>query len=70
MSKMQDRERCSCARDRRHDAGGGGAELLVDRGADLHEKTPEGLTALDFARRLGHTAVVDALVKAGATSEA
>jgi hypothetical protein len=40
----------------------------VDRGADLHEKTPEGLTALDFARRLGHTAVVDALVKAGATS--
>ena len=43
-------------------------QLLVDQGADLHEKTEDGLTALDFARRLGRTAVVDALVKAGATS--
>jgi len=43
-------------------------QLLVDQGADIHEKTSDGLTALDFARRLGNTAVVDAMVKAGATS--
>jgi len=43
-------------------------QMLVDHGADVNEKTPEGLTALDFARRLGNTGVVDALIKAGARS--
>ena len=40
--------------------------LLLDRGADPAAKDPNGLTALDFARRLGRTQVVDALVAAGA----
>ena len=43
-------------------------QLLIDHGADVHAKTAEGLTALDFARRLGHTAVVDVLTRAGATA--
>jgi ankyrin repeat protein len=43
-------------------------QMLVAHGTDVHEKTPEGLTALDFARRLGSTGVVDALIKAGARS--
>jgi ankyrin repeat protein len=42
-------------------------QLLIDRGADLHVKSPDGFTALDFARRLGNTPIVDVLVKAGAT---
>lgn len=40
--------------------------LLLDRGADPAAKAPSGLTALDFARRLGRTHVVDALIAAGA----
>jgi hypothetical protein len=40
--------------------------LLLDRGADPAAKAPGGLTALDFARRLGRTEVVDALIAAGA----
>jgi ankyrin repeat protein len=42
--------------------------FLIDRGADPHVKDTNGLTALDFARRLGHTPVVDILVNAGATT--
>ena len=41
--------------------------LLIERGADAQVKTPEGLSALDFARRLGHTPIVDVLADAGAT---
>jgi ankyrin repeat protein len=41
--------------------------LLIERGADARVKDPKGLTAVDFASRLGHTPVVDALVSAGAT---
>ena len=40
--------------------------LLLDRGADPAATAPGGLTALDFARRLGPTQVVDALIAAGA----
>ncbi|HET7218406.1 MAG TPA: ankyrin repeat domain-containing protein [Vicinamibacterales bacterium] len=40
--------------------------LLLEKGADAAAKDPNGLTALDFARRLGRTEVVDALVAAGA----
>jgi ankyrin repeat protein len=43
-------------------------QLLIDRGADPHATSPDGLTALDFARRLGRTRAVDVLTKAGATS--
>jgi ankyrin repeat protein len=40
--------------------------LLITRGADLNAKDPDGFTALDWARRMGRTPVVDALVEAGA----
>jgi ankyrin repeat protein len=40
--------------------------LLIGRGADLNAKDPDGFTALDWARRMGRTPVVDALVAAGA----
>jgi ankyrin repeat protein len=40
--------------------------LLLDSGADPAAKDPNGVTALDFARRLGHTPLVDVLVAAGA----
>src|SRR5262249_22071379 len=39
---------------------------LIARGADLNVKSSRGLTALDFARRLGDTPMVGLLVKAGA----
>src|SRR5262249_31048476 len=42
------------------------ARDLIERGADLKVKSSRGLTALDFARRLGNTPMVDLLVKAGA----
>ena len=42
-------------------------QLLIERGADVQSKDPDGLSALDFARRLGHTPVVDVLAGAGAT---
>jgi formylglycine-generating enzyme required for sulfatase activity/ankyrin repeat protein/mono/diheme cytochrome c family protein len=41
--------------------------LLIARGADVHAKGPLGETALDLARRNGHTPVVDLLLQAGAT---
>lgn len=41
--------------------------LLIERGADVHGKDPDGLSALDFARRLGQTSVADVLAGAGAT---
>ena len=42
------------------------ARDLIARGADLNVKSSRGLTALDFARRLGNTPMVDLLVKVGA----
>jgi ankyrin repeat protein len=41
--------------------------LLIARGADLNARDPDGFTALDWARRMGRTPVVDTLVEAGAT---
>lgn len=41
-------------------------KALLARGADLHAVGPDGETALAVAHRHGHTAVVDALVAAGA----
>lgn len=40
--------------------------LLLERGADPAAKDPSGLTALDFARRLGRTEAVEMLIAAGA----
>ncbi len=40
--------------------------VLLDRGADPALKDPSGVTALDFARRLGRTPLVDTLAAAGA----
>jgi ankyrin repeat protein len=40
--------------------------LLIDRGADLDVQGPDGETALDLARRNGHTPVVDLLLQRGA----
>jgi ankyrin repeat protein len=42
------------------------ARDLIEHGAELNVKSSRGLTALDFARRLGATPMVDLLVKAGA----
>ena len=42
-------------------------EMLIHRGADINGKGPAGETALDLAKRNGNTAVVDLLVKSGAT---
>jgi ankyrin repeat protein len=41
-------------------------KTLVERGADVNAKSPNGETALDFALRHGNTPVVDLLRKAGA----
>jgi hypothetical protein len=41
--------------------------LLIDSGADVTAKMPGGLAALDFAHQVGNTAIIEALVKAGAT---
>ena len=41
-------------------------QLLIDRGADVQAKDREGLTALDYARRVGREPIIDVLVKAGA----
>jgi ankyrin repeat protein len=45
-------------------------KAMVSRGADLNAKDPEGRTALDLARRNGHTPMVDFLVSAGAKPSA
>lgn len=39
---------------------------MIERGADVNIKTSRGLTALDFARTLGNTPMIDLLVRAGA----
>jgi ankyrin repeat protein len=39
---------------------------LLSKGADVHTKMPTGESALDFAKRLGSTPIVDILRKAGA----
>ena len=39
---------------------------LIERGAELNAKNHQGRTALDFAKLLGRTPLVDVLVKAGA----
>ena len=41
-------------------------KMLIDHGADVNAKNPDGMTALDLAKRHGHTPVVDVLVQAGA----
>ena len=43
---------------------------LLSRGADVNARNPLGETALEVARRHGHTAVVDALLQAGAKDSA
>jgi len=40
---------------------------LIARGVDVSAKTPDGETALSFAKLRGRTPIVDLLVKAGAT---
>lgn len=45
-------------------------KLLLERGADPAAKDSHGRSALDFARRLGTTAVVQTLVAAGAPAAA
>lgn len=42
------------------------ARYLISRGADVNLRDSKGLTALDYARRKGHEAMVDLLLKAGA----
>lgn len=43
-------------------------QLLIERGVDISIKDTSGLTALDFAKRLGNTPVVEALVSRGVPS--
>jgi ankyrin repeat protein/mono/diheme cytochrome c family protein len=45
-------------------------QLLIDRGADIHVKDRGGLTALDYARRVGREPIVNVLTKAGASATA
>jgi hypothetical protein len=42
-------------------------KALIDRGVDVNAKSPRGETALSLATEHGHTAIVDLLIKAGAT---
>ena len=42
-------------------------QLLLDNGADVHLKSADGRTALDFARLLGERPVNETLIAAGAT---
>jgi ankyrin repeat protein len=44
------------------------AKMLIDRGADLAVTSPDGWTALDYARRLGRAPVVDLLTESGGAS--
>jgi ankyrin repeat protein len=41
-------------------------KALIAKGADVNAKCPDGQTPLDFARRQGHTPVVDLLLQSGA----
>jgi ankyrin repeat protein/mono/diheme cytochrome c family protein len=41
-------------------------QALIDRGADVHSKSIQGLNALDYALRLGRQPVIDVLTRAGA----
>jgi ankyrin repeat protein len=45
-------------------------QLLIDRGADVHVKDRDGLTALDHARRVGRESIIDVLSKAGTSATA
>jgi hypothetical protein len=40
-------------------------QALIDRGADVQARSPQGLNALDYALRLGRPQIVDVLVRAG-----
>jgi ankyrin repeat protein len=40
-------------------------QALIDRGADVHAKSIQGLSALDYALRLGRQPVIDVLTRAG-----
>jgi Ankyrin repeats (many copies) len=42
-------------------------KALIDRGVDVNAKSPKGETALSLATEHGHTAIVDLLIKVGAT---
>jgi ankyrin repeat protein len=44
--------------------------MLIERGADVNAKTPDGHTALHFARLRGQTPVTELLEKAGAKDDA
>lgn len=43
-------------------------QRLIDRGADVQVRDVEGFTALDYARRVGRTPIIDVLIKAGAST--
>jgi ankyrin repeat protein len=43
--------------------------MLIGRGANIHFKTSTGVPILEFAKRQGNTALVDALRQAGASDE-
>ena len=42
------------------------AKSLIDLGADVNAKTKNGETPLDYAKNIGHTAMVDLLIEKGA----
>ena len=45
-------------------------KALLAKGADVNARGPNGMTALDFARQRGRTAIVDLLLAAGASAGA
>jgi ankyrin repeat protein len=49
-------------------AGGhaGTVKALMEAGADVNAKTPEGATASMYAAKYGHTEIVEILKRAGA----
>ena len=40
-------------------------QAIIDRGADVHAKSIQGLNALDYALRLGRQPIIDVLTRAG-----